>query len=99
MNQLDAEYQERFAEGLLDLIIKSSIVEVDGQRIGMIRGAEVIDTMLSTIAVLSAGSAETASASKTRRLCDEIARKLQRRIGEAQRQPSPFETIIPGATN
>lgn len=81
---------------LLRAIIAVSVVDEPGQpRTAFVRSFEVIDSMLSMIAILSATSVETATPAKTRALCDQIARKLQRRINAAKDQPSPFETVIP----
>lgn len=94
---IDQAYQDRFTEELIRIIMTVSIVDQPGQpRAAFVRSYEIIDSMLSMIAVLSATSVETASPSKTRALCDHIARKLQKRINAAKDAPSPFETI-PGA--
>lgn len=94
---LDQEYQQRFSSELIRTIMTVSLIEQPGQpRACFIRSGEIIDSMLLMIAVLSATSVETATPAKTRALCDELARKLQRRINSAKLQPSPFETI-PGA--
>jgi hypothetical protein len=97
---IDKAYQERFTEGLMTLIIQTSIIEQPDQpRTAMIRAYELIDSMLSMIAVLSATSAETSSPTRTRALCDEMARKLRIRTNEAKLLPSPFGEVLSGVPN
>ena len=97
---IDQAYQDRFSDELMRTIMRVSIVDQPGQpRTAMLRSYELVDSMLSMIAVLSATSTETASPSKTRALCDELARKLQRRINAAKEQPSPFDHVISGVPN
>jgi signal recognition particle receptor subunit beta len=94
MSEIDRAYQARFTEALMEAIMTVSIVEEPGQpRAAFVRSGEVIDSMLSMIALLSSTSLETKTPAKTRALCDQLARKLQRLIATAQRSPVPFETI------
>ncbi|MCG7348198.1 hypothetical protein [Sphingomonas sp. ACRSK] len=94
MSEVDHAYQARFTEALMQAIMTVSIVDEPGQpRAAFVRSGEVIDAMLSMIALLSSTSVETKTPAKTRALCDKLARKLQRLIAAAQRSPSPFETI------
>jgi hypothetical protein len=97
IGEIDKEYQERFTNGLIKLMFETSM---DAERkVAMVRSYECIDAMMTTIAMLSATSQATASPSKTREYCDIIARKIQRRIGEAKLQPMPFETITETGLN
>jgi hypothetical protein len=96
MSEIDRAYQARFTEALMEAIMTVSIVDEPGQpRTAFVRSGEVIDSMLSMIALLSSTSVETRTPAKTRAVCDQLARKLQRLIAGAQRSPSPFETINP----
>lgn len=96
----DLAYQARFTDELLRAIMDASIVDQPGQaRAAIVRSYEVVDSMLSMIAILSATSTETETPAKTRALCDQIARKLQKRINAAKQQPSPFETYSPEGVN
>jgi hypothetical protein len=47
--------------------------------------AEAVDELLCIIALVIHNSAEVDTPSKSRKFCDEIARKLQKRISEMQR--------------
>lgn len=97
---IDKAYQERFTNGLLKVMIETSIVESDdGQRTSIIRSAEVIDAMVTLAAMLLSTSEATASPTKTRATADEIARKLRRRIAEAKNSRMPFETVQPWMAN
>lgn len=96
----DKEFQDRFTNGLIKLMIESAMVEGDdGQRTAMIPAGEVIDTMLTTMAMLLSTSEATASPTKTRATVDDLARRLRMRIGEAKNCPMPFETYRPWEAN
>ena len=99
LGEIDHAWQERFSTELLQTLFRVSMVENGGQRTALVRSYEAIDAMLTLIALLSATSTETRTPGQTRRLCDELAKKIRRRIAEAQRQPAPFETIVPGELN
>ena len=88
-----AAYRDRIMAGVTEAIIVNSITEVEGVKTSMVMSGEVIDVMLTTIAAFAAGSEACASPVKTRKLCDEFARKLQRRIAEARNMNTGFEHI------
>lgn len=94
---LDRAYQARFTDGLVKLMIDISLTEtVDGQRIAMVQTAEIVDAMLTHIAVLMADSEATSTNSRTREFCDDLARKLQRRVNQAKQHESPFDAVFNG---
>lgn len=79
----EQEYREEFSKGLFELIMRISLSE-DG-RTSMVQAGEIIDEMLSAIALLGHGSAEVSTPAKMRKKCDELARTIQKRMSEIQR--------------
>lgn len=95
----DPAYREAFTAKLVEAMFEVSAQEVDGELIHFIRAAELIDAMVTNIAILMRDSEATATPSRTRQYCDDLARKLQRRIAEAKQTDVPFETMSAGSMN
>lgn len=96
---MDKAYQARFTNGLLGLMMETGMTETAGTRVAYMPAGEIIDTFVTTIALLMRDSEATANPRKTRETCDQLARKLQTRINAAKQQPSPFETMPVGPLN
>lgn len=79
----EKQYREEFSKGLFELLMSVSRSE-DGCT-AMVQSGEIIDELLSAIALLGHGSAEVSTPTKMRRKCDEIARTLQKRMTQIQR--------------
>ncbi len=88
-----AAYRERIMSSVTEAIIVNSITEVEGVKTSMVMSGEVIDVMLTTIAAFAAGSEACDTPVKTRKLCDDFARKLQRRISAAQHMNTGLQHI------
>lgn len=95
----DTAYREAFTAKLVEAMFEVSAQEVNGERIHFIRAAELIDAMVTNIAILMRDCEASATPGRTRQYCDELARKLQRRIAEAKQTDVPFETLTVGSTN
>lgn len=97
--QYDAQYRERLSEAVTEALFNASTT--DG--ICFIRVAELVDVLTSQMAVHLAASPEVDRTRDRRRMCDDIARKLFRQIGEArvafERDGSPFDNVISGRFN
>jgi len=92
-----AAYKQRIADGFIETVLRESvIVQPDGNRVAAVLSAEVTDVAIMTIAMIVAGSEACSSPTKTRAFCDQVASSLRKRIAEAQRAGSPFETITLG---
>jgi len=89
----DTAYRDAFAKRLTKAIFDVSMREIDGQTVCYMRAAELIDAMITNAAILMRDSEGTSTPARTRQFCDELARKLQRRIAEAKRSDVPFETV------
>ncbi len=96
---MDKAYQEKFTTALLGLLMETGMTETDGQRVAYMPAAEIIDTFVTVMGLLLRDSEGTATPKRTREFCDEIARRLQRRINEAKRADTPFTTTHQGAPN
>lgn len=96
--KIDAEeYRERIATAVLEAITVNSIIEAsDGSRVAAILSAEVVDVLSTTIAIIAAGSEACSTPTKVRQFCDDLARRIQRRIAEAKRVGTPFENMTVG---
>jgi hypothetical protein len=79
----EKEYREEFSKGLFELIMRVSMT--DGGRTSMVQAGEIVDEMLSALALLCHGSAEVNTPAKMRKKCDELARTLQKRMRSIQR--------------
>jgi hypothetical protein len=92
-------YKERLTTAILEALMTTGMTQQDGgQRVAVLPAEQIIDVMTTTMAVLMRDSEATASPSRCRAFCNEVARKLQRRIGEAKKVPSPFDTVLqPGS--
>ncbi len=95
----DLAYREAFTAKLVEAMFEVSAQEVDGEKIHFIRAAELIDAMVTNIAILMRDSEASATPGRTRQYCDDLARRLQRRIAEAKQTDVPFETICPDRSN
>lgn len=80
----EQQYREAFRTGLFELILVISKSE-DGHT-AMVQAGEIIDEMLTAIALLGHGSAEVSSPAKMRRKCDDLARTIQRRMSAFQQR-------------
>ncbi len=95
----DPAYRDAFTAKLVQAMFDVSHREIDGEAVHFIRAAELIDSMVSNIAILMRDSEASATPGRTRQFCDDLARKLQRRIGEAKQTAVPFETVNQDRTN
>jgi hypothetical protein len=93
---MDKEYQARFSSGIIELMMTTGMTETNGQRVAYMPAGEIIDTFVTVMGLLLRDSEGTATPARTRQTCDEIARKLQRRVNEAKRADSPFTTMPMG---
>lgn len=96
---MDKEYQQRFSNGIIELMMTTGMTETGGQRVAYMPAAEIIDTFVTVMGLLLRDSEGTATPKRTRETCDDLARRLQRRINEAKRTDSPFTTVPQGPMN
>ncbi len=95
----DAAYREAFTAKLVQAMFDVSAQEIAGEQVHFFRAAELIDVMVTNIAILMRDSEAVATPGRTRQYCDDLARKLQRRIAEAKQTTVPFETVNQDRTN
>lgn len=97
---MDEAYKARLTNGLLGALMRAGpTTDSEGVKTVVLPSAEIIDVMTTIIALLLRDSEGTATPTKTRRMVDEIARKLRARIVAAKKADSPFTTMQIGVTN
>lgn len=77
-------YADKFRAGLSMLIFAAGFDEENRTAVTM--SGEATEEIITFLALILHSSDECSSPTKTRALCDQIARKLQRRISEARAQ-------------
>ncbi|TVV74699.1 hypothetical protein [Sphingomonas solaris] len=101
MSRLDRAYTGKLEAGVMRAIVDASMTEQAGERVAFLMSAEIVDVLVGVVAGVVSGSESCASPSSRRRFCDELARRLQRRIAAFQDhaaehgRPFPHATINP----
>lgn len=81
----DKEYQRRIADGILEVIMRESIIEQpDGTRVAAVRSGEIWDTFKTIGTMFIAGSDLLNSPTKIREFSIEEGKHLARLIKAAQ---------------
>jgi hypothetical protein len=80
--ELDKKYQERIEAALTDALLKTAMSE-DGSTC-MLKSGEIGEALINIFAFVVHTSEAVSSSTKRRHVCDEIAKKLSRRIAAMQ---------------
>lgn len=98
MNRLDRTYAGKLEAGVVQAIVDASMTDQAGERIAFLMSAEIVDVLVGVVAGVVSGSELCASPSSRRRFCDEVARRLQRRIAAFQEHAAEHGTPFRHAT-
>lgn len=85
---MDKEYRDRIAMAVWEAILKASMGEAigtDGKRLAAIQSGECVSALIQNMAVLMATSEATASPTKLREACEEVAKRLRTATAEARK--------------
>lgn len=97
MSQFDRAYTGKLEAGIIRAIVDASMTDQAGERVAFLMSAEIVDVLIGIAAGVVAGSDSCASPAARRRFCDELARRLQRRISgfqdRAAEYGSPFQHV------
>lgn len=92
-------YEEKISDAFIRAIMEAGLqTQPDGSQAVVIDSGAVTSVCLSTIALVIHTSQEAATPSKTRALCDDLARQLQRKIVRTQNDKSLAAVNITTAT-
>lgn len=90
---MDEAYQQRVTTAALEAIVRASMEP--GSGVALLRSGEVVEALTLIMGSVLSTSAECSTPASTRKLCDKIARSLQRRISGFQQHATehgmPFE--------
>src|ERR1700731_559637 len=99
-------HRESILAAVTGAIVEASIRKAsDGQRVAVLLSSEIIDALLTVQASLLATSPSASSPTALRRLCDEYAKRLFRRVRAGRENPelqkvfADVHTINPERTN
>lgn len=82
---IDKDYQKRVADGILEVIMRESMVEQpDGSRVAAVLSGEIWDLFKTMGAMFIAGSDQLNSPTKIREFATEEGKHIGRLIKEAQ---------------
>ena len=84
MTHLDRSYTGKLEAGVVQAIVDASITDQGGERVAFLMSAEIVHVLVNVVAGVVSGSELCATPSSRRRFCDELARRLQRRIAGFQ---------------
>lgn len=98
MSRLDRAYTGKLEAGVMRAIVDASMTEQAGERVAFLMSAEIVDVLVGVVAGVVSGSEFCASPSSRRRFCDEVARRLQRRIAAFQDHAAEHGTPFSPAT-
>jgi hypothetical protein len=77
---MDNDYRDRVAADVWSAILKASISDVvgtDGQRVSVVQSGECVSALIRIMGVLLATSEASATPTKLRETCDQIAKRLR----------------------
>jgi hypothetical protein len=76
------EYRQKVESAMIKALFDASIIEHDGQRTAALLSGEIVAACLNMIAMVTAGSSVTGSPTKNRIFCDDLAKRLRKRMAE-----------------
>ena len=83
--EFDTAHRDKLSEAILKTIVEASVFETEAGRIMHLKTGEIADAMSMVLAHLISSHKDSASPTTLRRLTEETAKRLFRRVGEARK--------------